>query len=166
MSSKCKIISLGQIEQIIMNCSAIRPMFKGIYSIQEIGNLVLPINCYVIVCTLKLTQINRIGHFFGLYCNRLQEIEIYDSLATDINKFKELKLFIEKNAKYHYLHISSRIQALDSYCCSLYCLFFIYQRCVFNLSFEEIVKLFNNKTHQEADAIVYNFCKLYILHDI
>lgn len=159
----CKILSLGEVENIINTCLPIKPMFNGVYSFEQLDKVSLNSNTYAIICTLKLNEFEKVGHFYVVYMTKYGDLEVFDSLGQHLS-CKQLKAFLNKNAKKEYKFVLGQLQSLQSVCCSYYCLYYIYHRCVYNFSLEEIIRSFNGKTHQELDKMVYQFCKNYILN--
>lgn len=94
-------------------------------------------------------------HWVAFYFPRNEPAEYFCSLGQP--PIKPFKLFLKRNSKF-FLYNKRQIQHPSSNLCGLYCCVFIYLRSK-NISFTEILNLFNYYNLYENDVIILTLFK-------
>lgn len=131
-----------EIESALRKYPCTRPIFKGVFSRDELERVVLRKNQLIIANTAVKPLP---GHWIVFF--QSDHLEFFDSLAANPSKYGlEFVFFIRNNAPERGLKINPRpIQHPSSTACGWFCLYFAMMRC-HHVSMDNILKRFSSNT--------------------
>ena len=127
--------------------------FMGVYSIDTLPNFIPVKKCLVV----NLSKSYEIGsHWISLIRPHHKQIEIFDSLGTDMNK---LTPYLHFNSKIQIEYNMEPFQKSSSSSCGYFAVTFLYER-LFNLdlSFKELLSEIFSSNLEINEKTVIDFC--------